>query len=238
MITTNDIETKRIWVTSDLHFGHDNITHFAIFGRPGVDILGNNHDYDLHNQEIVNNHNAVVNDNDIVLNLGDISFRRYGVERWASQLKGKHYFIRGNHDSKDTVAALAELGWTQLEEFSLVIPEGTIAFTHKPIKNLPPKCFNAHGHTHTSPYEGGSKHLNLSVDVTWGRPVLLARVIEQAHFALGKNNSEMDFDRNEHQILARLKKNQVNVETWRDPDTGVPPKRRKYNHSGGAKYSN
>jgi calcineurin-like phosphoesterase family protein len=83
-------EHQNIFFTSDFHIGHQNIIKFDV--RP-FDNIGEMH------ETLIKNWNSVVKDNDIVFYLGDFSYRDKGIAKWfKSQLKGKIYFIMGNHD--------------------------------------------------------------------------------------------------------------------------------------------
>lgn len=85
------IETQNVFFTSDFHVGHANVIRFD--GRPFKDI-------NEMNQRLIDNWNSVVSDDDIVFYLGDLSHRcNPNTVKWfVSQLKGKIYFIMGNHD--------------------------------------------------------------------------------------------------------------------------------------------
>jgi calcineurin-like phosphoesterase family protein len=88
--------------TSDTHFGHANIIRhcnrpFTGYSAPEIIITP----VQVMDKAIIGNWNAVVNENDNVYFLGDLSF--YSPERTieiVKQLKGKKYWIVGNHDQK------------------------------------------------------------------------------------------------------------------------------------------
>ncbi len=85
------LDTQKIHFTSDFHLGHQNIIKFD--KRPFDDIK-------QMNEELIKNWNSVVDDDDIVFYLGDLSYRdRGGMSKWfLDSIKGKIYFIMGNHD--------------------------------------------------------------------------------------------------------------------------------------------
>ncbi len=79
-----------IYFTSDLHFGHKNIMRYA--ERP----FETTEEMD---QALIDNWNTRVNANDEVYILGDVTMRggEFANEK-LSQLKGRIYLIKGNHD--------------------------------------------------------------------------------------------------------------------------------------------
>lgn len=81
-----------IYFTSDLHFSHKNIIKFCPTFRPK--------DINLMNEFLINQWNSVVSDDDVVYNLGDVSFSHHKQEILdvLLQLKGTHHLILGNHD--------------------------------------------------------------------------------------------------------------------------------------------
>ena len=82
---------SKIWVTSDLHFGHD---REFIWGPRGFKNV-----YEM-NETIIKNWNAVVNPEDEVYVLGDLMLgdNEAGI-KMIKQLKGKIHVILGNHDT-------------------------------------------------------------------------------------------------------------------------------------------
>ena len=82
---------SEIWVTSDLHFGHD---REFIWGPRGFKNV-----YEM-NEAIIKNWNAVVGSEDEVYVLGDLMLgdNEAGI-KMIKQLKGKIHVILGNHDT-------------------------------------------------------------------------------------------------------------------------------------------
>lgn len=82
-----------IYYISDLHLGHDNIIRHC--NRP----FKNAEEMD---KVLIDNWNSVVTDKDDVYILGDFAFRfeRGKLEQYLSALKGRKYFILGNHDKE------------------------------------------------------------------------------------------------------------------------------------------
>jgi len=91
-----------IYVTSDLHLGHD---RDFIFGPRGFTNV------DDHDRTIIKNWNSVVKDGDTVYLLGDLMLgdNEKGIEK-LKQLKGTINIVLGNHDSKNRIEMYKELG--------------------------------------------------------------------------------------------------------------------------------
>ena len=84
-----DSSKQRIWLTSDLHFGHKNILKFCKRPWDTVEEM---------DEGLIQNWNRVVGKDDLVFDLGDFAFA--SNSKWKdllSQLNGHHYFILGNH---------------------------------------------------------------------------------------------------------------------------------------------
>lgn len=91
---------SKIFVTSDLHFGHENIIRLGK-GRPFKTI-------EEHDRALIDNWNRVVNKEDLVYILGDIYVGVNGeyLEKIFKQLNGACHCIAGNHDRKKELAYL------------------------------------------------------------------------------------------------------------------------------------
>ena len=98
--------------TSDLHFSHKNIMKFCPQFRPYASIKDMDAaliaqwnatvapDVDEMNEALIRYWNETVQPEDIVYNLGDLSFARdvASIARLLHQLNGEHHLILGNHD--------------------------------------------------------------------------------------------------------------------------------------------
>ncbi len=90
-IRTENSDVK-YWVTSDLHFFHAGVLKFNPDTRPFDNVD------DMHTG-LINHWNSVVGENDVVLHLGDFSFKgKEATESILEQLNGNIVFILGNHD--------------------------------------------------------------------------------------------------------------------------------------------
>lgn len=92
---TITIENKdRLYFTSDLHLGHENI--IKLCDRPYQDT--NEMD-----KAIIFNWNSIITDSDTIFILGDFSWRLGDseIKNYLSQLAGNKIFIKGNHDKNE-----------------------------------------------------------------------------------------------------------------------------------------
>ena len=84
-----DTSKQKVFFTSDLHFGHQNILKFC--NRPWETT-------EEMDKALIENWNSVVGKDDIVFDLGDFAFApNWRWKEILSQLNGKHYLILGNH---------------------------------------------------------------------------------------------------------------------------------------------
>lgn len=158
---------RNIWVTSDTHFGHDNIIKYC--NRP----YKNSKEMD---ESILDNWNSVVKDGDIVYHLGDVYFNLEEPSSFLGKLKGRKRLILGNHDNgkdQNLQKVFQKVSmWRMFPEFGLLL-------THVPVHESTldrgltehiGKMSNVHGHIHNnqspSPF-----HVNVSVEMTNYTPV-------------------------------------------------------------------
>ena len=82
---------KNSWFIADTHFSHSNIIRYC--NRPFAST-------DEHDRILIENWNRCVKPEDDVYFLGDFCFKsRELAERLRKQLRGRIFFIEGNHDS-------------------------------------------------------------------------------------------------------------------------------------------
>lgn len=85
-------DERNYFITSDLHFFHNNIMRFCPTTRPWGTVE------EMH-EALVEHWNFVVGENDVVFHLGDFAFA--GIEKVESilgRLNGTLVFVMGNHD--------------------------------------------------------------------------------------------------------------------------------------------
>lgn len=225
-ITREMIQAGKVWFISDMHFGHNNIVKFS--ARDGFDSGPHeNHDYELHNQIMVDRWNERVAPDDIVICLGDVAMNGRAAEQWVDQLNGTIYWIRGNHDKKGVPDAVTNAGWILIEEFTITwraeaterepeTPPVEMHITHYPLKGakLVRGHANIHGHVHNNPYEATSGHLNLSAEVTGLAPINAKPVLNKMAFHARRRlqeNVKGDSHPNEKTVLHRLAVNKLDL---------------------------
>lgn len=163
---------QNIFITSDHHFNHINIIKYC--NRPFKDV-------NEMNKELIKKWNGVVKPNDIVYHLGDFHLgHKDEIKRVVSQLNGKIFLIRGNHD-RNTVSTYTEAGLTVLKNAPIILEDYKIILSHRPLLDsiIPENFINIHGHIHNHKLEDDydtnlyspEKHLNVSIDVTNFKPM-------------------------------------------------------------------
>lgn len=94
------LQTENIWITSDLHLGHNNIVSSVSNWKNKKNCRDFSSVNEM-NQIIISNINAVVKENDFLINLGDLSLNRsqHVIKHFIESINCKnHIFILGNHD--------------------------------------------------------------------------------------------------------------------------------------------
>lgn len=169
-----------IWLTSDLHFGHDREFIWGPRGFKSVDEM---------NEAIIKNWNAVVAPEDEVYVLGDLMLgdNEAGI-KMIKQLKGTIHVILGNHDTA-TRKALYEDCYNVVDvKYADVIKFNGYTFylSHYPTmtsnleKEFSRHCvLNLYGHTHqqTNFYEGLPFCYHVGLDSHNCTPVLIEQVL-------------------------------------------------------------
>jgi calcineurin-like phosphoesterase family protein len=166
------------WVTSDTHFGHENIIKFC--NRP----FRNAEEMD---EALVANWNRWVKPEDHVRHLGDVTMWRGGKPeqdrfiRLMQRLNGHKRLIMGNHDHFPAETYLAA-GFEKIQGSGQWTGDGII-YSHYPIhpSNFGRARMNVHGHIHDKPCparifdeQGNFKgYFNVCVEVTDYAPVHL-----------------------------------------------------------------
>ena len=110
------------FLISDTHFGQDSVVVREAIREKIATHLGYKNHFDL----LVDNWNACVKSDDLVLHLGDVYFSN-GL-KYIKKLNGKKRLIIGNNDiGKDGALrkfeALQNLGWVAKNKVTLKIPE-------------------------------------------------------------------------------------------------------------------
>lgn len=168
---------RKIWVVSDYHLNHENILKFT--DKDGHRFRGELFkSVSEMNERIIQEHNKLVKPEDICYNLGDVYFGPQDqADKLLSRLNGSKRLILGNHDiGKDTVLFKhfqKILVWRIFKEYDCVL-------SHIPLheSSINEKVqFNVHGHIHQNA-SPTNKHINVCVEWTDYKPVLLEELVE------------------------------------------------------------
>lgn len=170
-----------IFFTADNHFCHKNIIKYE--NRPFNSI-------EEMNEVMINKWNAKVKKNDDVYILGDFIFSDGSTANTIiSNLNGRKYLIRGNHDSflKDNVFNRSLFEW--IKDY-YVLKQNNLKFVlfHYPIQVWDCKHHNSihlYGHVHSNKENHHpllvelGKAYNVGVDVNDFEPISLEAVLER-----------------------------------------------------------
>jgi calcineurin-like phosphoesterase family protein len=151
---------KKVWITSDTHYGHTNICRGVTNWRlPNGDVpVAQTRDFptiEKMNAAIVNNINSIVGQDDILIHLGDWSFGGFEkIEEFRNRIICQNiHLILGNHDHHidrnrgDIRKLFLSVSW--FEQFEYM--GETIECCHYPISswnNLRKGRVHLHGHCH------------------------------------------------------------------------------------------
>lgn len=188
-------EGKKIWVWSDLHFGHNNIIRFSDRPFPDVDTM---------NEMLIKNFNDVVSKDDISIWVGDVSFK--GTEeskKIVRRCNGYKILVVGNHDFEKK-KGLRPLAMDEVHiVYNLEMAGTKVAFTHYPMDNLPIDWVNVHGHVHVNGHHKdevlSTTHINVNCEFWDYKPIPLETIYNQVEIfkelnATGKRKgSKIDY---------------------------------------------
>lgn len=212
---------QRVWFTSDTHYNHANICR----GTTQWDRSGENHfrDFDTLNQMnavLVNNINAVVGQDDILIHLGDWSFGGFdSIAEFRNRIVCQNiHLVLGNHDhhianNRDGIAEIFS-SVNQYLDLSIKWPDGSgkhngvhFVCMHYPIaswdglgKGVP----HLHGHVHLPPNRrvGRGKVMDVGVDGNNLSPISMSDVVR----ILEKQPIDGFLDKDHHTIVENYKK--------------------------------
>lgn len=142
---------KKIWFTSDIHFGHKTILSFCEKTR-----LKYGTTVDEMNKNIISDWNESVSKEDVVFILGDVSFAsQTETAEYLSQLNGELHLIYGNHCAKFLDKKLFTVWFKTIQPYlDLQIDQQRVVLCHYPIyewNSCHWGAWHLHGHTHGNP---------------------------------------------------------------------------------------
>ena len=170
-----------IYVTSDLHFGHDREFVWKVRGYNSIEEM---------NEDYTHKWNTTVSDEDDVYVLGDLMLGDKSNIEYLKRLKGKIHIALGNHDTRTREAMYRELPNVIEVAWAIKLDYRKYHFfmTHFPAmtgnlekESLRQMTLNLYGHTHqnTNFYEDRPYMYHVGVDSHDGYPVLLDTIIAQ-----------------------------------------------------------
>lgn len=167
-----NLAEKKVWVWSDLHFGHKNIIRFS--NRPYPDVT-------TMNEHLILNFAEKVHPDDISIWVGDVSFMSDIYTNLAlARCPGYKILVVGNHDfdRKD----LKELNFDEVHIVYPVSIDGVdLIFTHYPMDHIPEPWINIHGHEHVAKRTASDTvHINVNCEFHDYRPIELTDIIQWA----------------------------------------------------------
>ena len=170
----------KIFFWSDQHFNHENIIKFS--DRPF-------HSAIEMNEYMYSEYLDTVKSEDLVIFGGDIAFGDVGETRERLlQLPGKKILVMGNHDFDKNKCIFREYHAFDATVMNLIYQEEfggyicNVIVTHYPLdlEYLPKNTINIHGHIHC--HTAGERRINMAVEHTEYKPMLLKEKIEQEFF--------------------------------------------------------
>ena len=158
---------SKVYVISDLHLGHKNVTAWAKGSRQGDTV-------DEHNEWLVDSINSVVTKRDTLWILGDIAWNNTYL-KLLGEIKGYKKLLLGNHDNMKV---------QEYMKYGRIMP-GLVRYkgfwmSHAPLHQDELRMHrNIHGHTHNKNMvlDDGvtedTRYINVSVEALKGVPVLV-----------------------------------------------------------------
>lgn len=166
----NKTSGGKLFLTSDLHFSHDNIIKYCDRPFPNVKDM---------NGALINNWNRVVGPSDIVWVLGDftLSKDRIFINRTLESLNGQKNLIIGNHDSK---ACIDSRHWNSVHELhSICVGKQTLVMCHYAMRvwyRSHHGSWLTYGHSHAGLPEDNSLSFDIGVDAWNYTPVSFEQI--------------------------------------------------------------
>lgn len=136
----SELNSKKIWITSDTHFNHSRILIYESEYRPFKDKV----DMD---EQLIARWNSVVGKDDVVFHLGDFAFATANkIRNYVERLNGRIYLLLGNHD-RDSQFDWDSLGFARVLRDPFLF-DGKYIMSHEPLAEIPDGKVNLFGHVH------------------------------------------------------------------------------------------
>lgn len=167
---------KKIWFTSDTHFGHQRDFLWTPRGFNSIK---------EHDEAVIHNWNKVIGPDDEIYHLGDVMLNdnEHGLE-CIKRLNGHIHLILGNHDSNRRVSLYEECPNIVEIVFAIQIKYKKYYFycSHYPtlVHNYDDylKIWCLHGHTHSKEKFSENYHCyNVSLDAHNNYPIEINKIV-------------------------------------------------------------
>lgn len=138
-----------IWIASDHHLSHNNITKFETYRTKfGSEVDGKwEADINSMNNEIITKHNSLVQPDDLVYFLGDVVWKP-SASNLLDQMHGTKHLILGNHDNKQV---LRKHFHSMQDYLEIKHSNSKIVLCHYPLyewNGMHNGSYHLHGHVH------------------------------------------------------------------------------------------
>lgn len=182
---------SKIFLTSDLHFGHDKEFVWKVRGYDSVEDM---------NEKQVQKWNSIVAEEDDVYVVGDLMLGETTNIEYLKLLKGKLHIVLGNHDTSKRAQMYKELpNVVEIAEVGIKLKyqKHNFVLTHYPMvtgnfekESLKQMTLNLYGHTHqpSNFYNDAPFMYHVGVDSHDGYPVLLDDIITEMHSKMREIN--------------------------------------------------
>lgn len=172
----------KIYLTSDLHFGHDREFIWKVRGYDSVEHM---------NTRQVEKWNSIVDSDDDVYVLGDVVLGDPKNIEYVRRLNGEIHIVLGNHDTLTreqmyrelpNVVEVAEIGIRlKYKKYHFVLTHYPMLTGNLEKESLKQMSLNLYGHTHqlTNFYNDMPFMYHVGVDSHNGYPVLIDDIIEE-----------------------------------------------------------
>lgn len=166
-----------IWITSDIHFQHENVLSFCPNSRPFSDLE------EMH-EAIIAKWNSKVHPTDTVYILGDVSFGKlHETVDFLNLLFGFKHLIIGNHDKKLMRQELFRSCFNSVQDYlELKYKSNLICMMHYPIFQWNAQHYGAlhlFGHLHGRNLNLEGRCKDIGMDTNNCELYLLDDVIEE-----------------------------------------------------------
>ena len=171
---------SQIWLNSDLHIAHKRVIQFHELFRAkcmGVETI------EQHDEMIFDLWQDTVSKRDIIYILGDVGYNLDGIKK----MPGNKRLLMGNHDKEHVL--------DYMEAFDNVI--GPVKYKQHWLSHFPiheSELWNRpviHGHTHSTGVEN-EMYINVSVEMTRGRPINYQEILSGAFTTHDKVNKKFE----------------------------------------------